>query len=527
MSEKTTHMPVLFEHFPLYRGMQDDFVSVLRNAFDQYWLGVYMDRNASPDPEAYDLNVHRHPIQMFWQGLDNPKLIGYFDDARYQRAYDLLDRNPEGSVETYRRDLGMACKPGKFFRKLMPQLPDHEIGELVSKWQARFDTLKQLKFEVRKDIARVYLESNTSLAFGKSTLQGSCMRYAGRINQVVEKFYELCLGLEALVLTDAEGKIVCRALIWRGEDLAVTPSLPIDLDPALPTVFVDRVYYSSESTREYFFSGMTKAITESFGPVNLLRKANQSFDHGKLYDVSKDEALDLAYALEYTVPQGFEDLSVAPFLDTMAGWDESRGLLVSVNHSRFDNLPCLQSTSGAFPHHGYYSDYHGEFIPQDDAVEVDGDWYYRDDVVLDRNDEYILAWDATYCQFYDAYVENDQVVRLYGTTDYADRGDINLFESGGQWFHPEVNWDELLMDIEGDYYSPTLLDHEIFEITIGPSEGQYTQFGDTAILSLPSGQEFRYLLTEEDDAREEFKGIEERFYEELNRQLYLCLQPTA
>mgnify|MGYP003346391137 FL=1 len=198
-----------------------------------------------------------------------------------------------------------------------------------------------------------------------------------------------------LVLTASQGgKFVARALVWsltyNGENIKV----------------MDRVYACSPELEQLMFEHAKNA-----GWWRKARQNNTSTASFTLPDGSERSAL----LSVRPVSRWHDDCSFWPYLDSFRWLDSDDGELrnsESLSHE-------LNQTDGEREerHEGEVQDVNGEWISEDDAVSINGDYYHVDSdeiVTCHRSEEYILRSDA-----YEVNLSRHETIYIH--EDYVNR----------------------------------------------------------------------------------------------------------
>jgi hypothetical protein len=176
-----------------------------------------------------------------------------------------------------------------------------------------------------------------------------------------------------------------------------------------------------------------------------------------------------------------KDYENYPYLDTFRVYDPRTGILLNdgedaEDRSELQGCYLLESTGGGYTEieGGVYSEWYDERIPEDQAVWSDylNDWLWRmnavkvengssynqgwyseddDDLVYDEYNGYHLnRSDATYCDSYGEYVDEDTVVSVVTDVDSDGRVDSDGYYWEGDddlvKLSSNMNWYEFLSD---------------------------------------------------------------------------------
>jgi hypothetical protein len=302
----------------------------------------------------------------FRSRLLNPVLPGnYFS---FRETVGMISFMPTGRTQTvtadgtWRREGRQSVKPAKWIRSMLhPRIARR---------------LKDHQFSVFNSIIK-HEELRTKLTFKKvSVRQGynadnfasfeSCMW-----NEPVEEFYE-AFGCKVLVAhNQADDKWLGRALIW--------PEVKAEGHEDLVT-YMDRIYCISIEVQLAF-----KAYATEMG---WCRKRDQSRE---LSGFTRPDGTDCFNDITVFTDQCLDDLDFYPYLDTFAYGGHDR-----LSTGKTGHIYVYRNTNGSRDgddHEGQVLDAFGEWIDEDDAVSIDGDWYHADSDAIVQcyvTEEYIL-----------------------------------------------------------------------------------------------------------------------------------------
>lgn len=236
--------------------------------------------------------------------------------------------------------------------KIIKRLADKDFNEFSTLFK-RAEKAEQLKCDIlsgEEDINDIYGESN----FANGSQTGSCM-----FGEKVGEFYEQ-MGADIVVCRDGNGKLVGRAILW--------PVIEFK-NISKSARFLDRIY--SEGP-EY-----TSFIQQWADSQGFVRKTHQNRDSKNNFtfgDVQFFENVTLK------APYGIHGIDFHPYLDTFTRLSE----VYFYNDEDEDGEGWLYNDTNGDrekidTHAGEVQDIDGNWIDEDDAVVVHGDYYSEDD----------------------------------------------------------------------------------------------------------------------------------------------------
>lgn len=337
---------------------------------------------------------------------DKNDMISYVQTSRFYREY------PHSDLEIQR---GPFIKNSKFWTSgRTPQygigrwvrhifndvrqtpIKNEDLENFVNAYKSTYDKMNKVseKFELVKgeDIRYWYLEDRYEEVRGQ--LGNSCMRYqkCQRYLDIYVQNPEVCSLL--ILKGDTPDKIVGRALIWTIHD-----------GPGVAgRKFMDRIYTINDSDR-------------------LLFEA-----YAKEHDILRSQS----YTYKIKVKEGRYDYY--PYMDTFTCLDYEKGILTSGVDGYGENVLGLQNTDGsASDNEGrVWSEYHGEYIDEDDArwcEDVDSYVHYENAVWLEYKDIYVSdRADTVYSQYHECSYYTEDVVYSDCMNDYLDPEDSDIIE---------------------------------------------------------------------------------------------------
>ena len=190
-------------------------------------------------------------------------------------------------------------------------------------------------------------------------------------NADVAPFYD-CFPAKLLVAKNASGKFCGRAVVWT---------------LATGETFLDRVYANSPEMTELF---LEHAIENGW-----MRKTRQSTGTPKLVTLS--DGTEIVKSMHVKAAAS-PDCEFWPYMDTFFSLNESEN---GLSNSEIEAGYVLNSTGGEREelnnHEGEVESVDGEWISQEDAACVDGNYYSCEDARIcycERSEEYILTCDS-------------------------------------------------------------------------------------------------------------------------------------
>ena len=310
-------------------------------------LGEFLyELSNSKDPDVskfatYLLNRESKEIDIPFSFLDLTErndMISFIQKNRIPDGYahNRLNTNPAWSEN---RSEG---KVGKIVKKISgSEFPDKVLEKFVNGFKSLFDFKFNLsgRFDLvsGEDIRKYYSEKNYEYRRGQ--LGNSCMRYGAcqKYLDIYVKNPEVCQLLILRDVPDSE-KISGRVLIWK------------DVSGIF---FSDRVYTANDS------------------------------DSDLMYKYIEERGWEKKYSYSREVKLKYWKFDYYPYMDTMSVLDNDGILTSDEDDWREDGKSLLKQTDGSKQSMDgmVYSDYSGEYIHEDDAVYIDGDWILRDDAI--------------------------------------------------------------------------------------------------------------------------------------------------
>lgn len=350
------------------------------------------------------------------------------------------------------RDGRQNGKPGKVIKKLFAArvqkyFKDADFECFANNYKANFSD-NGYKFELLRntDIPDVY---EMDILDGQGSLNNSCMN--GNTDYL--DIYKYCKKLSILTLTNADGLLCGRSLIW-------------NIEPGI--TLMDRIY-----------------VVQDFMYDKFIDYARQNKYWYKKNYKSYDDKTTFIDADGNEVKRNFTivtdcDHSEYPYIDTFQYGDDCSLNNYGAGFYTYNNTDGTREGD----HYGeIYDEINGEYISEDDCVyitsgerqyrgrnchvdncvEVDGDWYYNEDEnivevngtwykkdsgdICEVDGEYHLTDDCTYCERDNCYYLSEDCV--YCEEDEEDVLISEAVEIEDKWYHKES---DLIFERNGKYY---------------------------------------------------------------------------
>ena len=312
--------------------------------------------------------------------LLNPSPIG--DYFTYRENEGQITYCPAGRIQglndngSWKREGRQGVKPAKWLKamlhpRLASRIPDHVIGAFATSFKAK-EVEGKIIFEESDAFQAAYDKDNWG-----GNEPGSCMW-----GESVGEFYA---KYGAKIFTASQGgKFVARAVLW--------PSCRVHGTDAQVTI-MDRIYATSPEIEE-----LMKKEAMARGYWHKTRQNNSSMRDFTLPDGREERH----YISMKPVWSWNDCCSFWPYLDSFRWLDTCDGELTNKEHAPDDNEGWaeLNDTGGDREinnHAGQVQDVNGDWIDEEDAVSVDGEYYHiNSDAIVEchRSGEYILRDDA-------------------------------------------------------------------------------------------------------------------------------------
>jgi hypothetical protein len=329
------------------------------------------------------------------------------------------------------RDGRQEGKPAKVIKKLFTErglklFKEIDFEQFANEYKSNYlDDNYKLELLSSTEIKRVYdMERRES-----GSLKGSCMNDKSMFLDI----YEYCDKLEVLILTDKEGKLCGRALIWDCDDFKLMDRIYVS-DDHMYNTFINyatenklwrKKDYKSYSNKRTFIDSNGEEVTKT-----LTIKLNTDFDYYPYIDTftyGDDGVLsNQGGEHEYTHTDGTREENNR-FYDEIDGEyiDECDVAYIDSGEGRYIGLTThVDNTITDVRGNVYYNDdinivaVNGEYydINNGEVCEVDGEYYLEEECCYsDLDGSYYLIDDCTYIDSLDSYVLTNEVYKVNGT----------------------------------------------------------------------------------------------------------------
>lgn len=313
----------------------------------------------------------------------------------YREKQGMISYCPAGRVQTFAADgrwerAGrQETTPARWVRsvlteRIVQRLKDHEVAEFSEKFRAE-ELRSAVTLEESTDFEAAYKSSNYT------TTEGGL--YSCMWDEPVQDFYAGA-SCRVLVAKRGDGKLMGRAIVWH------------NVQGTGGARFMDRVYSALPEIREIFIAyatenGIWKKEKESAQCRTwLLPDGTRSFN-----------------ALTVDHLGGLDGITFYPYMDTFG---RSQGDTMSSYANDGDDEYAYNRTDGSREeldtHEGMIQLSNGDWVDEDEAYEINGEWYHSDECVLcERSQDMILMTDAYRVEIgrhNTVYVHEDYVSRL-------------------------------------------------------------------------------------------------------------------
>lgn len=301
-------------------------------------------------------------IGTYFSFRENEGMISYMPDGREQTF---------GESGKWERKGRQSIRPAKWLKsmlspKLLKRFKDSDFAIFSEKFRAA-ELAGKVSFEFVA-FRDGYNSASYKDAVGDADPNNihSCMW-----NSDVSPFYN-CFPARLLVAKNEFGKFCGRAVVWT---------------LATGETFLDRVYANSPE--------MTELFLEHAKENGWMRKTRQSTGTSK--QVTMPDGAEIVKSMEVKADCCLH-CDFWPYMDTFFFMNESESRL---SNSESEAGYLLNSTAGEREqlnnHDGEVQDIDGEWISEDDAYCVEGNYYSNDDeriIYCERSEEYILTCDS-------------------------------------------------------------------------------------------------------------------------------------
>lgn len=273
-----------------------------KSIIEQFKLGKLLPLIKS-DKLHFILNSFKFKYSSFFNDCS------YFDLSEQNDTITMLPINKSNTTDVWTSKSRQPIKIGRFFKKLNPTLTDAKIENYVNLYKAKHEILvknvnKNIRIVKGEDIR--YWYSKNQYAKGGGRLNNSCMKYK-KSQKKLDLYCDYPDKIGLLILTDEEGKLLSRALIWT-------------LDSPKNERYMDVIY----SVNDYY----VKVFLD------------YAKDNNILFDITGDSNLIMKVRIKKL--KHTPDESDYPFMDTFSYYFYQEGVLSNkINHSDTDNWVIL------------------------------------------------------------------------------------------------------------------------------------------------------------------------------------------
>jgi len=429
-----------------------------------------------------------------WIAIDNDKMVGYLTESKLrciQNDYDIGYKNEDNIQDIFaylemnnyiendtRKKYGIMAKPGKIFKKLLPNLSDSDISNLVSKWYASIVTDSRV-FVLDNNFSYGYDPDNYYSENGN--LGSSCMRhYPDR----VENFYS-CFDCNILTLQDEDEKIHGRAIVWNSMKFKGDRENGDNITVEIP--LMDRVYVNDDKDIEKFIQYARQN--------NIAYKEKQSYSQKQSFFIPFDDKYEFCDCVHCKIV-GNDIPEYLPYLDTMTWLDIDD--ITLYNHDTGFYTHELTETDCPAPENSQTIIYNGDRYNIEDCIYLDSECEYipLDFVIMcDHCHEYILKEYAIEAQ--DEYI-------YFCDNNCANMANYYECEEGGGFYHIDY-----MCEIDGFLYHQDLCSYcditeenyltddsvhsKLYSVDIDGHEAIYSPIQDTYLYTNNTNYEYKDL----------------------------------
>ena len=249
--------------------------------------------------------------------MNTSKTANYFDTLRKKSGNGITvvftcctkdltsDAFPDKSPDAmWRKENRIELSTDKFASMFPSCREAFKNGELKeTDWQYLGDVLAlpKLTIDIKngyEHFFKGYLAENYSDFYTDSSLHNSCMRYADKAAKCAD-FYQHFAGCRILMVTDEDGTIYSRAIVWDNvtiEDKQVT--------------MLDRVYYTNR--------GILTMVYKYVAELGFIRKEINSYDSKQRFcRFENDSWVNFSAEASLVVPVNDWHKAGAPYIDTL------------------------------------------------------------------------------------------------------------------------------------------------------------------------------------------------------------------
>lgn len=371
---------------------------------------------AIPDPHSWDIY---HPI---YEKILTTSEVNYIT----MRPDGLLSYLPAGKEHKvnergeWAREGRQSGKPAKVIRKvfnpkILRLIPNKDFEMFGNAYKAKFmDNGFEFRILANTEIPSVYCMTR---ADGEASLNGSCMNNDAAYLEIYKHIKELSI----LILTNKEGKLCGRALIWN-----------LKSNEYGPITFMDRIYVVEDYMYDLFIS---HAVAQGYWRKSFPRTFEYKSDW---VDPNTDDTKQMFFRIDTNT-----EFRYYPYIDTFSygadGWLSNR------EEDTYYTYNCTDGTREGDDdeeedeceeeddHSGeVYDEVDDRYIDQDDGVFLGnlGDRGYRN--VMTHRDNCVQAYVRGYRQ------------------EWFHQEDSHVVEVNEEWYH--TDHDKIQRCADGDYY---------------------------------------------------------------------------
>jgi hypothetical protein len=409
------------------------------------WFNQQRTRHAL-HPAVFDMmttHMYRaqdwHQLLLEWphKSLSDPNRLAYTRDERSAM------HNGNSDIKA------VITTIGKYLTRHFPDAPSNLIRDVVAQYTYGGTT------EITKDLDRmVYAVINGPRSCMSPSFDIECHDRKERHPYAV---YDPSFGWGMAVRTDTDGMVLGRCLVHESDDgKGFVRSYKRERD------------YSSHSgadeSIEAYLQGLGYAKWRGWPDhVRIMRYPLRRegylmpYIDGGNQHVDEDSDTDAFRISDYS---GWEACNTSGMLngysctceDCGEGMDEDDSYSIGYNGDSHVGPCCIDNYTHVYGRRG--NEY---YVPENDAVEVDGEWYdseYLSDnnIVELANGDYTHSDNAVYVESRDEYyhVDDDDIVHAENTGQYEHASDCWKCTESGNWYTD----DEDSVEVDGELYHP-------------------------------------------------------------------------
>lgn len=327
----------------------------------------------------------RHPKTILVEGFVNYISVSKTDASKisYLSPDRMAKLDPSEYWSTSKRFI---AKPGAFIGKIFKDIPAREV-ELFSnifRLQAEQDTMS-FKIVSGSQIRRWYHWESYQSQY--SSLGNSCMKHDS-CQDYLKVYVENPQICQLLILTDAEDKLIGRALLWQVDGHKI----------------MDRIYTVNDDKYQHQF--------KSWADKNeYWYKSEQRWNNCLWFESNgKVEVKEITFDLPH-----FEEDSYWPYMDTFKFGNIKTGKLYNYIPESHRNIRTLIASDGGF--------YDWDALAQDDFTQI---YHHRNEtVMLNYINKRILQCNAHYSESNDCYIHPEHAMWMEQIRDYIFNEEYN------------------------------------------------------------------------------------------------------